>query len=218
MPFQENLIAHIYYFHGKNWITYIISTGMKPTIKCPSCHEQKEKDKLTEVEKLLPFEGTMNVDRLGYLQTFIMIVNEYHSYYQWACDDCIKNGKAIPGDPKKQFYTFTYPWDVAKPYLAYFDKTYSCCDCKTEFVFSKEEQQFWYEGLSFIVYSEPKRCTACRKKHRDEKNLHKELSDLLRHGKPTSREQMLRISEIYGRMGKEEKMKKYRTEAKKLKS
>ncbi len=48
----------------------------------------------------------------------------------------------------------------------YIDATFRCVDCGCEFVFSREEQKFWYEERKFYVDSQPNRCAACRKKGR----------------------------------------------------
>jgi hypothetical protein len=123
----------------------------------------------------------------------------------------LSNGKAILGKPGKQFYTFRYPWDTATPYFAYFDKNFTCDNCRKPFVFSKEEQQHWYEKLKFVVYSVPKECKECRRPRK----LNRELSELLRDGKPDDVAALLRIAEIYAEMDKPEKQKAYLAEARK---
>ena len=42
--------------------------------------------------------------------------------------------------------------------MSYEEKTLTCADCGTEFVFSAEDQEFYASK----GYSEPKRCPACR--------------------------------------------------------
>ncbi|HCI78515.1 MAG TPA: hypothetical protein DHW02_02355 [Ktedonobacter sp.] len=79
---------------------------------------------------------------------------------QWACNYCMREGIAIEGKPHLQMFC-DYP-----PYLAYFDKTYTCSDCLNAFIFNKEEQRYWYEELKFWVQSYPKQCLECRRKRR----------------------------------------------------
>ena len=84
---------------------------------------------------------------------------------QWACDDCLKNGKAIVSDPNKMNYT------VSPNYLAYFDKKIKCHTCKEDFIFSSQEQQYWFEVLSFWHDSYPTKCPTCRKEIREQKAI-----------------------------------------------
>jgi hypothetical protein len=73
----------------------------------------------------------------------------------WACDDCIRAGRALRTEPYEQ------KWADCEPYLAYYDETRTCVDCGASFVFTKEEQRHWYEKLKFWVWSRPIRCDAC---------------------------------------------------------
>lgn len=51
----------------------------------------------------------------------------------------------------------------------YQDKTITCVDCGTDFVFTAREQEFYAEkGFN----NEPKRCKACRDKRKAERNAH----------------------------------------------
>ncbi len=85
----------------------------------------------------------------------------------WACDNCLDSGKAIPGDGEKQ------RWADQWPYLAYYDLHKKCKKCHKDFVFSKEEQKYWYEELKFWVQSKCLHCLDCRKKLRAEKPFQK---------------------------------------------
>jgi ribosomal protein L28 len=78
----------------------------------------------------------------------------------WACNACIRSNKAILADPKKQTFCDCYP------YYAYFDETRKCSECGRQYVFTKEEQQYWYETLRFWVQSRPKKCKECYKKEK----------------------------------------------------
>ncbi|MEM6737915.1 MAG: zinc-ribbon domain containing protein [Bacteroidota bacterium] len=185
-------------------------------INCPCCKKRIERKKLKQVCSLFPFKGGMvgkNQDPLGF---FLTIASKYPDTYQWACDDCIKSERAILANPNKQYYSFTHPMDTGNPYLAYFDKGFTCQTCQKKVVFSKEEQQYWYEDLSFVIYAKPVNCKTCRKEIRTARNLNTELSELLKNGIPKEKEKLLRISEIYKVMGNKEKMKKFLHAANKL--
>ena len=167
---------------------------------------------------LFPFDGMIARSSEEWLDSFYETVSRVPSLYRWACDHCLKAGRALLGNPAKQFYTFRFPWDAASPYLAYIDQKRKCQKCATHFVFSKEEQQHWYETLRFVVYARPVNCAPCRKTLREARGLHKELSDLLRDGRPEDGPTLERIADIYEVMGKVEKMKAYRTYARKSKT
>ncbi len=84
---------------------------------------------------------------------------------QWACNSCLQGGRAIPANPSKQLYC-DFP-----PYFAYFDTTHRCESCGSSFVFSKEEQSFWYETRGFWVQSRPKQCAKCRAARRRRRSV-----------------------------------------------
>lgn len=188
------------------------------TIQCKCCKKRVAPTHIQTVLGLLPFHEFRDVSSESYVKNFQETISRYPSFYQWACDTCIKKGKAIKARPSKQLYTFNYPWDAASPFLAYYDISFTCKTCKTDFTFSKEEQRFWYEDLQFVVYSKPLNCRACRANIRAGKSLNAELSQLLKEGKPDNVEDLERIAEIYATMGKVEKVKAYRKAAQKLKA
>lgn len=84
---------------------------------------------------------------------------------------------AVRADVAKQNYS-TYPRDW------YIDATLQCHRCKTEFIFSAAEQEFWYETLHFYVDVLPFHCPACREAVRavkdKEKKYAREIADTLR--------------------------------------
>lgn len=158
---------------------------------------------------LFPFDGAMRHSETG---TYYLSP----SMYKYACDQCLDSKRALIGNPKKQFYTFSHPVDTASPFLAYINQTKRCLQCKKKFSFSKEEQKHWYEELQFVVYSHPKHCLDCRKDIRTAKDLNTELSDLLKNGTPKNVDALNRISVIYEQMGNEEKAKAFRRAAERL--
>jgi hypothetical protein len=89
---------------------------------------------------------------------------------------------AVPGPKKMPDYFFHGAWHVDYstavranvenqnysiwPRHWYIDAMFTCADCKKDFLFSADEQRFWYEGRRFYVDSRPVRCANCRKKER----------------------------------------------------
>ncbi len=74
---------------------------------------------------------------------------------------------AVKADFRRQnFSTFPRKW--------YVDATFRCNRCGEEFLFSANEQQFWYEQCQFYVDSVPRECPACRHALRDLKALKQE--------------------------------------------
>jgi len=63
---------------------------------------------------------------------------------------------AVPADIAEQSYSVC-------PRFWYIDARIQCIDCDEDFLFSKEEQKFWYENLKFWIDSFPKRCKRCQK-------------------------------------------------------
>lgn len=120
--------------------------GETQQITCPCCGEKR---------------GAAGVSRTLALPYFAAngIQGLLQSRYQWACDMCLKKGKAIMGNPRKQAAGIT-----SDPYLAYFDRTVVCRSCGKPFVFSGSEQHHWYEKLGFTLKSWPVKCKACNKK------------------------------------------------------
>lgn len=192
--------------------------GEKNTSKCPCCKQQVKAKGMQNAFSLLPFDGVFIKYHDSYEESLQENIRRDPSAYQWACDDCIKEARAIKANPKKQFYNFKSLGEAAIPFLAYYNIGLICKTCKDHFSFSKEEQRFWYEDLQFVVFSKPLNCRSCRANIREGKNLNAELSDLLRLGKPEDIESLERIGEIYQEMGKVEKMKAYRKAAKKQKA
>jgi hypothetical protein len=89
------------------------------------------------------------------------------NYFQWACDECLDSGKALPGDWKIQ------KWADHNPFLVYYDIHKKCKTCGKDFVFSKNEQRYWYEELKFRVQSECVNCLDCRREIRANKPTQK---------------------------------------------
>jgi hypothetical protein len=89
--------------------------------------------------------------------------------------------------------------------------------CKEEYIFRKEEQQYWYEHLKFWVQSRPKHCAKCRREVREKKDLNNELSTLLKERDKLSIKDLQRLSEIYSALNHPDKAKYYENQANKQK-
>ena len=183
------------------------------TIICPVCGGKTGKNSLNKVKSLFPFDGAIMIEEGDFLSSFMRVIAKHSGFYQWACDDCIRVGVALLANPKEQHYKESW-WDV-KPFLAYYDKTFSCKDCGEDFLFSKEDQQYGYEKLKFEIFSRPVRCPECSKKVKAERQLNTELSELLKQGQPKDKASLLRIADIYEQMGITEKATYYQRAAQK---
>lgn len=53
----------------------------------------------------------------------------------------------------------------------YIDAAFNCSRCGESFVFTADEQKFWYEELKFWIDSIPRECAKCRKELRELKSL-----------------------------------------------
>lgn len=89
------------------------------------------------------------------------------------------------------------------PRFWYIDCTVRCGDCDEEFVFSANEQRFWYEEMKFYVDSFPRRCITCRKKRRTNLELRKKydasIEKALGHCTVTQKKEMVSlINELEG--------------------
>ncbi len=105
----------------------------------------------------------------------------------WACRTCVSGGRATEGRLRGEH------GDV----LAWFDEEKTCVDCGSTFVFSGAEQKYWYEELGFPVYSRPKRCVACRRAYRRQRETQKDLQTALSTYDPAAPEELLTIAGLY---------------------
>ena len=61
----------------------------------------------------------------------------------------------------------------------YIDASFPCAQCKTEFVWSAQEQKTWFEEYRFYVDSQPTLCRECRAKRRNAIQLRKDYNALV---------------------------------------
>jgi len=130
----------------------------------------------------------------------------------WACDVCLKHGKALDADPNEQS-----GWGMSYPYLAYYDLKKTCSTCSLDFIFTKEEQKHWYEDLKFIVYSEAKDCEKCRKDNRRKKQISNKLTRLIKNFNSKNSVEIKEIISIYIEMKNSRKARYYLSFLRKLK-
>lgn len=96
------------------------------------------------------------------------------SWRNWLiCAECIQSGRAISADLAQQDSR------QGGPVEAYWDQTRYCETCSNEYVFSAQEQQFWYETLKFSFHSVPIQCPQCRCMTRARKRAQATLQQLL---------------------------------------
>lgn len=82
---------------------------------------------------------------------------------------------AVEGDVARQIYCVAH--DVPKYF--YVDEQKTCVQCRQSFVFSAEEQKFWYESLQFNFNSTAIRCRNCRRQKQSERALREQIAQAL---------------------------------------
>lgn len=176
--------------------------------KCPCCGEQRRPTELkVMLKKLLQIE---DYDEFKSKRDHITVLTGLRG--GWACDVCIRESKALVTDHQAQMYS-PFHW----PRMAYYDSIKTCRSCGTEFTFSKEEKQHWYEELKFYTWADAVQCLPCRREIRKQKELHKKLAQLLNQGIDNLNEESLdAVIDIYEQWGKTQKVGYYRAVARKL--
>jgi hypothetical protein len=100
------------------------------------------------------------------------------------------------GRCEKQNYTVA-------PRHWYIDADFKCETCGTEFAWTAQEQQMWFEEYGFYVDSQPRHCPGCRAKRRGLATLQREYDEKVaqarNHGSVKQKE---RIVEIVGELEK----------------
>lgn len=178
-------------------------------LKCPVC----EKDRNAQQTPLWDcfFEylnpngqfSPENPKDMADFEKFALHITSLKSHrFQWACNKCIHEGKAIKGDYQKQFF------GMGLPIIAYTDLSRKCVNCDKDFIFSAKEQQYWYEEAGFILDSVPKTCLECRKRIRISKNKQKKVQELLKKEILTQAE-MMELRDFYENKGNIQKMNYY---------
>jgi hypothetical protein len=180
----------------------------KKVLECPCCGKQRN---VITATPLMRIQETFVHDCLPDKWAELYAEGSFYHWsgMQWACNQCIRMNRVIVGKPGLQTFC---DWP---PYLAYFDKTYSCTDCHTKFIFSAKEQQYWYEELKFWVQSYPRQCLACRRKRREKnvaaQTLQKKLEQLELHLQEPLH--LLDIASLYLKIGSYHKAVEYVSKA-----
>ncbi len=174
----------------------------KKYAKCPSCLTDRHRTEMTLCLSILE-----KIERKEFKHYKELNIDTYNSFidskFEWACDFCLNEGKAILANPGLQTYAWT-------PHLAYHDIDLVCRTCGTSFKFTKEEKQLWYEKLKLWIDSEPANCLKCRRQQRLLKTENKKLSDILRKREnEITIDELKTVSDIYRKWDKVEKAKLY---------
>ncbi len=178
--------------------------GKRKYAKCPSCkanvHKTEMKIAISEMEKVEKLQCN-NYKELR-IDTYNSFIN---SNFDWACDICLEDSKAIKANPSLQ----SYSWN---PSYAYYDSCIKCENCNSDFTFSKQEKKYWFESLKFWIDSIPLHCMNCRKELRQLKLENALLSDILKKNKiDIGLEELEKVIEIYTKWEKEERAKYYKS-------
>ena len=187
------------------------------SVTCPCCNELKSTEDTTIIQKTI---HDLFLEERSWAEFFygsdesVAYNNQTAGKDNWACDACIKKNLALAADPTEQEFC---DWP---PYLAYLDNVRKCETCSVEFVFSKEEQLFWFENLKFWVQSEAINCKSCRAKKRERKdiirNAQSRLSKILPVLNKKDKSQIEEIIELYEHMGSTKRIIQYRNILKSL--
>lgn len=174
--------------------------------KCPCCLTEKYKTEIltcisifekTEKQKYKHYKE-LKLDQYTY-GSFI------DSNFEWACDSCLENKKAIIANPELQ----ETPWI---PHLVYIDTPLICNKCKLEFLFRKEEKKIWYESYKLSLNAQPNSCLECRRKTQKQKSENKIISEMLKKSEIEIADNELEVVvEIYTSWNKMEKVKYYQS-------
>lgn len=113
-----------------------------------------------------------------------------------ACESCISDGKAIRGDPELQD-----AGGFAPLYYAYSDRLERCVHCGVSFVFSANEQKYWYEDLAFYTRSEPTGCLDCRRRRRRYRDLNLKIAKKLEEMEPRNWKMLEELGALYLEFG-----------------
>jgi tetratricopeptide (TPR) repeat protein len=79
---------------------------------------------------------------------------------------------AVPGDPFKQVFCPAHQI----PKYFYLDEGRACVQCGNDFVFTANEQRFWYETLKFNIDTVAIRCTRCRRGRRQQRAVNAQVA------------------------------------------
>ncbi len=175
---------------------------------CPCCLTERHRTEMIVCLAILE-----EMEKKEYKHYKELNIDTYNNFidasFEWACDVCLKDKKAILASPAQQYASLA-------PSLAYHDIKKTCRTCRVEFTFTKEEKKLWYEQLKFWIDSEPVNCLKCRKEIRLLKEENKTISDILKKDeKDISIDELKIVADIYRTWDKIEKAKFYESKVEK---
>lgn len=125
----------------------------------------------------------------------------------WACDLCLKSGRALGADVRKQHL------GLGTPFAAYVDRPFACADCGAPSVFTAREQQHWFEALRFLIWVHPKECLACRRKRHAKTRTNTALAEALAGLDAKDASQLDAVAALYAELGATTKAEEFRARA-----
>lgn len=110
--------------------------------------------------------------------------------YLFADGAHLAHDRAVRADIAKQNYSVC-------PRHWYVDATICCVGCGNDYVFTIDEQRFWYEELAFYVDSFPTRCNHCRRTDRQMRDLRntydRDIADALESRDSTAKRELVAV-------------------------
>lgn len=113
------------------------------------------------------------------------------AWNEWVvCPRCIRLGAALVANVEKQDY------GLGGPITAYWDQRRQCQYCEKDYLFTADEQRFWYEERKFFVESAPVACVECRRTLRNEARAGQILGKMGQASKDCSWEELEQRAEL----------------------
>jgi len=183
--------------------------------RCPACGKRRDVDKQRALRKVEDAWRARQASRLAPDSPFYpreghmrQLALSDDSRWFWACDACVRSGRAVVADPMKQTL------GLGSPFAAYVDRPFRCEDCGTNSVFSAREQQHWFENLRFLIWVYPKQCLPCRAARRHRVRTNEALAKALHGLDPSDPAQLESVAHLYEELGRSHKADEYQARAK----
>jgi hypothetical protein len=164
-----------------------------PDLICPCCGKARGTSAQVALMQT-EFQMQAHAPAWANLEVGWSVTAARNKWLTWACDACLKAGRALEAKPWLQTYGYN------SPKFAYADEVKTCSDCGNEFIFAATEQAYWYETLEFLIYSEPKQCVSCRHKRRKIKQANLEIGEMLGSFEGSIPE-LLQLADLYTQLG-----------------
>lgn len=195
-------------------LMYMLASSNSSTA-CPVCLTERSDENTHLIRsKIAELAKTSWFDNLYEGNQELAFKHLASGEYGWACDSCLKSGRALNADFNKQ--TFTH----SPPYFSYADVIINCKTCSNDFIFTKEEQLYWYETLNFGVQSRAVNCISCRELKRERKERHDkaeaEINELKSSLNLQNAEQLEKLISLYQQIESYKKAEFYSNILKKL--